>query len=394
MESPTVQFRPTRLPFQQRPIRGTAPLVHLFACTLLALPLLGVAQAAEAATPQTGAAAHIATFSIVARDPETGDLGVAVQSKYFGVGSVVPHAKAEVGALATQARGNVLYGPQGLGLLESGVGPEEAIERLIADDPLRAQRQVGLVAADGAAASYTGEETLPWSGGKTGDNYAAQGNLLAGPEVVDAIAAAFETTDGDLPTRLVTALAAGQAAGGDARGRQSAALLVVRSGSGYMGASDRLVDLHVEDHPTPIKELWRLLGIRLAQVAVHDARLALFAAARAADDPEQAAAAVAEAKRLATEAVERYEFGDAGWLVLADAEAQSGDMRAASAAARRALLINPLLKRYSVMPETGLGIDPTQLKTLLEDEAFRKVWDALPGADDIQVDAAASEPAE
>ncbi len=339
-------------------------------------------------------ATHIATFSIVARDPETGDLGVAVQSKYFGVGSVVPHAKAGVGALATQARGNILYGPQGLGLLESGVGPQEAIERLIAEDPLREQRQVGLVAADGSAATFTGGETLPWSGGKTGDNYAAQGNLLAGPEVVEAIAAAFETTDGDLSTRLVTAIAAGQAAGGDARGRQSAALLVVRAGSGYMGASDRLVDLHVEDHPTPIKELWRLLGIRLSQIAVHDARMALAAAARAGGEPDKAAAAVAEARRLAQEAVERYEFGDAGWLVLADAEAQAGDMDAASEAARRALLINPLLKRYSVMPETGLGIDPAQLETLLNDADFRKVWDALPGEDDVKVEATVAEPTE
>lgn len=337
----------------------------------------------------------IATFSIVARDPGTGDLGVAVQSKYFGVGSVVPHARANVGALATQARGNILYGPQGLGLLESGVEPEEAIERLLADDPLRAQRQVGMVAADGSAATYTGDETLPWSGGKTGDGYAAQGNLLAGPEVVDAMAAAFETTDGALPTRLVTALAAGQAAGGDARGRQSAALLVVHAGSGYMGANDRLVDLHVEDHPTPIKELNRLLGIRLSQVAVHEARMALAAAARWKDQPEKAADALAEAKRLATEAVERYEDGDAGWLVLADAEAGAGDMQAASAAARRALLINPLLKRYSVMPETGLGIDPGQLETLLEDDDFRKVWDALPGEDDVHIDATAvTEPAE
>jgi hypothetical protein len=153
-----------------------------------------------------------------------------------------------------------------------------------------------------------------------------------------------------------------------------------------MGANDRLVSLHVEDHPTPIKELYRLLGIRLSQVAVHDARMALAAAARWADEPKKAAAAVAEARRLATEAVERYEFGDAGWLVLADAEARAGDMAAASRAARRALLINPLLKRCSVMPETGLGIDPAQLQTLLEDEDFRKVWDALPGDDDIRVD--------
>ena len=340
--------------------------------------------------PLLTAGGHIATFSIVARDPATGDLGVAVQSKYFGVGSVVPHARADVGALATQARGNILYGPQGLGLLESGVEPADAIERLLADDPLRAQRQVGMVAADGTAATYTGHETLPWSGGRTGDGYAVQGNLLAGPEVVDSMGAAFETTDGDLATRLVLALAAGQAAGGDARGRQSAALLVVRAGAGYMGTNDRLVDLHVEDHPTPIQELYRLLGIRLSQIAVQQARTALRSAERNADNPTQAAAALTDARRLATEAVERYELGDAGWLVLADAQARSGDMAAASAAARRALLINPLLKRYSVMPETGLGIDPQQLQTLLEDADFRKVWDALPGDDEVPLGADAA----
>jgi len=142
---------------------------------------------------------HIATFSIVARDPATGDLGIGVQSKYFGVGSVVPHARADIGALATQARGNIFYGSQGLDLLESGMKPDEAIKRLLADDPLRDQRQVGMVSAQGEAATFTGSETLPWSGGRTGDHYAVQGNLLAGPEVIDAMAAAFETTGGTWP---------------------------------------------------------------------------------------------------------------------------------------------------------------------------------------------------
>ena len=256
----------TRSPKQITPV-PIAAVRTLWRLPMLALLLLSAASVADDS--------HIATFSIVARDPATGDLGVGVQSKYFGVGSVVPHARADVGALATQARGNILYAAQGLGLLASGLGPEETVERLLADDPLREQRQVGIVSARGQAATYTGSETLPWSGGKTGDHYAVQGNLLTGPEVVDAMAAAFETTEGDLATRLVTALAAGQAAGGDARGRQSAAVLVVRQGAGYMGANDRLVDLHVEDHPTPIKELHRLLGIRLSQVAVHNAHRAL-----------------------------------------------------------------------------------------------------------------------
>jgi uncharacterized Ntn-hydrolase superfamily protein len=338
-------------------------------------------------------AGHLSTFSIVARDPATGDLGVGVQSKYFGVGSVVPHARAGVGALATQARGNFLYGAQGLGLLESGLPPEQVLERLLANDPLREERQVGIVSAAGEAATFTGSATLPWSGGKTGEDYAVQGNLLAGPEVVDAMAAAFETTEGDLATRLVVALAAGQAAGGDARGRQSAAVLVVRDGAGYMGAHDRLVNLHVEDHPTPIKELHRLLGIRLSQVAVERARHALQKAGDGRQG-ERRRQALAEARAQATKAVELYEFSDAGWVALAGAEAEAGDLAAASEAARRALLINPVLKRYSVIPETGLGIEPALLARLLEDERFRKVWDALPGDDAVGAETGAGEAAQ
>lgn len=367
-------MRSTCLPqtFLGRAVRCRVTLAVAVAIPLLLAALTGRAQADDL----------IATFSIVARDPETGDLGVAVQSKYFGVGSVVPHAKAGVGALATQARGNILYGPQGLGLLESGESPDATLQRLLADDPLREQRQVGLVAADGAAATFTGSETLPWSGGKTGDDYAAQGNLLTGPEVVDAIGAAFETTDGDLATRLVTALAAGQAAGGDARGRQSSALLVVRQGAGYMGANDRLVDLHVEDHPTPIKELHRLLGIRLSQIAVGQAHTALREA-RSSEEGGSREEAIETALAKSREAVELYAFSDAGFIALAGAHAEAGNMDAASEAARRALLLNPILKRYSVIPETGLGIEPPLLKRLLEDADFRKVWDALPGEDDI-----------
>ena len=198
---------------------------------------------------------QIATFSIVARDPQTGDLGVGVQSKYCGVGWVVPHARADVGALATQARGNILYGAQGLGLLESGVDAAETLERLLSDDPLRAQCQVGIVSADGDAATYTGDETLPWSGGQAGEGYAVQGNLLAGPEVVDAMAAAFETTDGELASRPVTAPAAGQAAGGDARGYQSAALLVVRAGVQMSGKVPMITTRSKQDNTRPIS-LW------------------------------------------------------------------------------------------------------------------------------------------
>jgi len=178
----------------------------------------------------------------------------------------------------------------------------------------------------------------------------------------------------------VTALAAGQAAGGDARGRQSAAVLVVREGAGYMGANDRLVDLHVEDHPTPIRELRRLLGIRLSQVAVEKAKDALKAT-RASTSETQRTELVGEARARAEEAIRLYPFGDAGWVVLAAVAVEEGDLDGASEAARRALLLNPVLKRYSALPESGLGIEPELLARLLEERRFRTVWDALPGDD-------------
>ena len=155
------------------------------------------ARSALAAQTAESVADYIATFSIVARDPATGDLGVGVQSKYFAVGSVVPHARAGVGVIATQARGNILYGPQGLGLLAAGRTPDEVLERLLRDDPQREERQVGIIDAQGRAASHTGGKALAWAGGRTGIDYAVQGNLLAGPEVVEALAhlKAFHTTE-------------------------------------------------------------------------------------------------------------------------------------------------------------------------------------------------------
>ena len=188
----------------------------------------------------------VATFSIVARDPATGELGIAVQSKFVAVGSVVPWAKAGVGAIATQSWANTRYGPVGLDLLERGVSPEKVIEIMTEADGNRESRQVGIVSADGNASSFTGKKCLSWAGGKTGKNYAAQGNILTGPEVVDAMADTFEKSEGELSERLIAALRAGQKAGGDKRGRQSAALLIVRKGWGYSGLNDRYRDLRVE----------------------------------------------------------------------------------------------------------------------------------------------------
>lgn len=200
----------------------------------------------------------LCTFSIVAVDPKTGEIGVAVQSKFIAVGAVVPWAKAGVGAIATQSYANTLYGPVGLELLSQGLHPEEVLERLISADPDRELRQVGIVDAQGRAAAFTGEKCLPWAGHIVGENFACQGNILAGKEVVEAMAAAFLQTSGTLAERLLSALFAGQKAGGDRRGQQSAALLVVKEKGGYGGFNDRYIDLRVDDHPRPIEELKRL----------------------------------------------------------------------------------------------------------------------------------------
>jgi uncharacterized Ntn-hydrolase superfamily protein len=215
--------------------------------------------------PATAPRSLIATFSIAAFDPVNREWGVAVQSKFFGVGTVVPWAKAGVGAIATQASANVRFGPEGLALLEAGRSAEEALKSLIDADPGRARRQIGIVDAQGRAASHTGEECLRWAGHIIGTHYCVQGNILAGEQVVKAMAAAFESRSrsesGELADWLMAALEAGQDAGGDTRGEQSAALLVVREGAGYGGAHDRFIDLRVEDHVKPIRELKRLLDI-------------------------------------------------------------------------------------------------------------------------------------
>lgn len=203
----------------------------------------------------------VATFSIVAFDPKTHELGIAVQSKFIAVGAVVPFAKAGVGAVATQSYANTRYGPQGLALLAQNTSPQDVIAKLTEADNGRDHRQLGLINAKGEAATYTGSKCNMWAGGKTGRHFAVQGNILASEKVVDAMAASFETSQGDLGDRLIAALAAGQAAGGDTRGMQSAALLIVREGWGYAGLNDRYRDLRVDDHDKPIDELARIYAI-------------------------------------------------------------------------------------------------------------------------------------
>src|SRR3954469_15964406 len=202
------------------------------------------------------------TFSIVARDPETGDLGIAVASKFLAVGSVVPHANAGIGAVATQSAANYLYGPDGLGMLAGGASAEEAVRQLTDADDGRDERQLGIVDARGGSATYTGSGCMDWAGGLTGPCFAAQGNILVSEATVAALADAFTASSGQpLAQRLVAALAAAQAAGGDRRGQQSAALLVVERDGGYGGLSDVVADLRVDDHPAPVAELARLLEL-------------------------------------------------------------------------------------------------------------------------------------
>jgi uncharacterized Ntn-hydrolase superfamily protein len=201
------------------------------------------------------------TFSIAACDLDAGQWGVATQSKFLAVGSVVPWAEPHVGAVATQAYANPRYGPQGLELLRQGLSAAEVVERLTEADEGREHRQLGVVDAEGRGATYTGSECMDWAGGRTGTGYAAQGNILVSGETVDAIAETFESSSGPLAERLLDCLAAAQAAGGDSRGQQSAALLIVAKDGGYAGLSDVVIDLRVDDHERPIEELRRLYGI-------------------------------------------------------------------------------------------------------------------------------------
>ena len=189
---------------------------------------------------------------------------MATQSKFLGVGSVVPWAVPGVGAVATQAYANPRYGPDGLALLREGSSAQEVVERLTTADDGRNHRQLGVVDGQGRGASFTGSECMDWAGGRTGDGYAAQGNILVSAATVDAIAETFESTNGSLAERLLDCLDAAQAAGGDRRGQQSAALLVVEPDGGYAGLSDEVVDLRVDEHPRPLEELRRIFVMHQA----------------------------------------------------------------------------------------------------------------------------------
>ena len=276
----------------------------------------------------------VATFSIVAHDPETGEMGVAVQSKYFSVGHVVPWGEAGVGVVATQANVNAGYGLQGLELLKQGLSAEEVKDRLLAEDtfPGVEGRQFAVVDAGGGIAVHTGESANAWAGHRVGEHYSAQGNILTGPEVVEAMGDAFEAASGSLAEKLQAAMVAGQAAGGDSRGRQSSALLVVGEGLGRNINNDVVARLQVEDHPRPIEELGRVLNINLSLTAMSRSR------ARMRDGDSEAA--LAEAERAA----ELWPDASDTWLNLGLLAYSAGDRARALESLRRAAALNALFR--------------------------------------------------
>jgi len=285
----------------------------------------------------------VSTFSIVAFDPSTKELGVAVHSRYFSVGSVVPWAEAEVGAVATQSFVNVSYGPRGLQLLKEGMTVDEVIQRLTKDDEAKEYRQLGIVDAKGNANAFTGKKCLEWAGSRVGRNYAAQGNILESKEVVKNMGRKFESTKGDLAERLVAALQGGDEAGGDARGRQSASLLVVKKDFGRAGYGDRYIDLRVEDHPNPIEELKRLLKLQRVYSLIDESEDKLTK-----DEFEAALVAVRKAIELNPKIDDAHI--DLGILSL-----KLGKRKQAIEAFREALRLNPKMKKLiKQLPKVGL----------------------------------------
>jgi uncharacterized Ntn-hydrolase superfamily protein len=288
----------------------------------------------------------VSTFSIVAFDPSTKELGVAVHSRYFSVGSVVPWAEAEVGAVATQSFVNVSYGPRGLQLIKNGLSVDEVISKLTSEDKERDYRQLGIIDAKGNAAAFTGKKCLSWAGSKTGLNYSAQGNILASRKVVENMGKQFESTKGSLADRLIAALIAGDKAGGDARGRQSASLLVVKKGGGRVGYGDRFIDLRVEDHSNPIIELKRLLNLHRVYSLIDESEDRLTKC-----DFKEAMVAIKKAVRLNPKVDDAHI--DMGILYL-----KLGRRTEAVRAFKEALRLNPKMKNLmKQLPKVGL-IEP------------------------------------
>jgi uncharacterized Ntn-hydrolase superfamily protein len=312
-------------------------------------------------------AADVNTFSIVAYDPVNGDWGVTVASRYFSVGAVVPWAEAGVGAVATQANVNVGYGPRGLELLRQGLSAKQVLDKMLAEDqfPPTDGRQVAIVDRNGSIAAYTGPAAQKWAGDKQGKTWSAQGNLLAGPQVVEAMGKAFEATEGELAEKLFAALKAGDAAGGDSRGKQSASMLIVRKGGGRNINNDRYLYLNVDDNPEPIPELRRLLDLNLTELY----RGKIFSLRSAGKDREA---------RDAAAKVAQYHPDAAAYMTLGQMDYTLGDKPAALADFRKALQLDPAM-RQRLQPSAGPVAAPPSgggrgqgYRAILEDKEFLK----------------------
>jgi uncharacterized Ntn-hydrolase superfamily protein len=279
-------------------------------------------------------AADVNTFSIVAYDAAAGDWGVAVASRYFSVGAVVPWAEAGTGAIATQADVNVGYGPRGLELLRQGLSAQAVLDKLRAEDqfPGKEGRQVAIVDRSGNIAAYTGPSAPSWAGGRQGKTWSAQGNILVGPQVVDAMGQAFESTNGELAEKLFAALKAGDDAGGDSRGKQSASMLVVRKGGGRNTNNDRYLYLNVDDNPQPLPELRRLLNINLG--LLYQQRAGVLSRG---GKPREA--------RDAARKVTQYMPSAAAYATLGALDYELNEKAAALADLRQALQLDPNLRR-------------------------------------------------
>ena len=272
---------------------------------------------------------YLATYSIIARDPGTGELGMGVQSKAFAAGNRAMHAKGGVAVIAHQASANPMYGAIGVDLIERGYSPREALDMMVASDEGRDRRQVAILDMEGRTAAWTGTGASDWKGHRCGQDYCAQGNILVGPEVVDAMAASFESSSGPLAERLMDALDAAEAAGGDARGKQSGAILVVAPRAGSGGFSDRVVDIRVDDHPRPLEELRRVLDLFRSGQMVRTA-----SASMAQGNLEEALDTAAAARDKSPE-------NDNAWVALAAVQARMGLDADALESLRRAVELNP-----------------------------------------------------
>jgi uncharacterized Ntn-hydrolase superfamily protein len=312
-----------------------------------------VGASASGASAEDYSPDDLGTYSIIARDGATGELGMAVQSKAFAAGNRAMTMKGGLAVIAHQASANPMYGAIGLELLGRGMAPEQALEFMLRSDEGRDNRQVAILDAQGRSAAWTGKGANDWKGHRCAVNYCAQGNILTGPEVVDAMAKSFESSTGPLAERLLAALDAAQAAGGDARGMQSGALVIVSPLAGSGGFSDRVVDIRVDDHRAPLVELRRLLNmVRSGQLITAANRIAVEGNLPAATESAQ-------------KATEISPENDNAWVALASVHLRAGRKAAALDALRKAVDLNPANKRQ--LPRNQ------NFEALLADPAFKQL---------------------